>query len=160
MIWKEWMVAVGGGAHGGFPVCLWSNVGWKNKKEQVQIDKAGTWVAVSVNYVNNDNRTLLYYLVVRAVVGQRQRRCMMALAGGDGGGAPALPLMCGTGDDNRWHSCCGGVDVVRMVGVLRQSIWRCNMVISWPARASTWWVMCVYTHVTDLYRKVGKVKYR
>ena len=72
---------------------------------------------VSVNYVNIDNRTLVYCLVVSATVGQRQRQLMVAVGGGDGGNAPSLLLMYGTGDIDRWPSSCGGVGVVFLVGI-------------------------------------------
>ena len=79
--------------------------------------KVGTWVTLSINYVDIDNRILLYCLMVRATVGQRQRQWMVAVGGGDGGGAPAFLLMCDTGDAGIWHTCGGGVDVVFLVGV-------------------------------------------
>ena len=74
-------------------------------------------MAVSINYVDIDNRILLYCLMVRATVGQRQRQWMVAVGGGDGGGAPALLLMYDTRDAGRWRSCGGGVDVVFLVSV-------------------------------------------
>ena len=71
--------------------------------------------------------------------------------GGDDRGAPVFPLVYGTRDADRCRSYCGDVGVVFLGGVSirRQLIWRCNL--------STWWVVCVYTHVTDLCREVKGV---
>ena len=71
-----------------------------------------------------------------------------------------LPLVYGTGDVGRWCSCCVSVGAVFMAGVRRHSICGCNVVLLWPARVSTWWLICVYTHINDLRREVGEVKYR
>ena len=34
---------------------------------------------------------------------------------GDDGGASALPLVCGTGEVDRWCSCCSSVGVIFLV---------------------------------------------
>ena len=69
-------------------------------------------MADGVKYIDINNHTLMYCLVVCATMGQRQQRWMVTMGGGDGRGAPLLPFMGGTCDTNRWRSCCGGVGAV------------------------------------------------